>query len=121
MAITQDSKLMLRLSNQLTEEMDQAIKEDLKELNLTRSEFIRRSLRHTLCNLSSFLGSDSATVIETQPIEYILKINTIREIHAKIQQYTSIIQNEPGTSLGLKQMAHLIMLVSEEIFLMSGK
>jgi metal-responsive CopG/Arc/MetJ family transcriptional regulator len=113
----QDDKILLRLSSTLTAAMDQVIKEQLPELN--RSEFIRRAVRFCLDNIEQFKSSEASTVVESQDVESVAKVNAVRDQYKQIFEYKERMMRETSTPNDAKQLAFLIFLISEMIFRMN--
>lgn len=113
----QDDKILLRLPSTLTSAVDQVIREQLPTLN--RSEFIRRAVRYTLDNIESFKSSEAATVVESQDVESVAKVNAVRDLYKQVYDYKEQLMREPSTPPPTKQLGFLIYLVSEMIFKMN--
>ena len=113
----QDDKILLRLSSVLTNAVDQVLREQIPGLN--RSEFIRRSVRFTLDNIEAFQSSSAATVVESQDVDSVAKINIVRDLYKQIFEYKERLNREPDTPIQFKQLSFLIYLLGEMIFRMN--
>ena len=111
---THDDKILLRLPSSLTAAIDQVISEQFPELN--RSEFIRRAVRFCLDNVEQFKTSEASTVVESQEIESVAKVNAVRDQYKQIFEYKEMMMREKATPNDAKQIAFLIFLIAEMIF-----